>query len=104
MSVYALDRLVGITAVTSDRYPGSASAFLGASPDAAKLHAWTFARTCGGKATCTEVPKGGCPTGIDNGRIGQLAFRTYLEPATRTAPHPTTLVRNRVLRFRRRAR
>ena len=99
-SVYALEKLVGIISVTSDRWAGSAQKYAPQSADAPKLYAWKLARKCNGEPFCTEVPKGGCPTGIDNGKLGTLTFRTYLEPGTHTAPAPATLVRDRVLRFR----
>lgn len=102
VSVYALEHLVGIKSVASDKYPGSANRYLPADPESPKLYAWKIARRCNGEPGCLEIPKGGCPTGIDNGKLGSLAFRTYLEPSTKTAPSPSTLVRDRVLRFRRR--
>jgi hypothetical protein len=88
VSVYALEHLVGIESVSSDRYPGSAEQYL-PDPDASTLYAWKIARNCAGQSFCLEVPKGGCPTGIDNGKVGMLAFRTYLEPSRKTAPSPT---------------
>lgn len=102
VSVYAVEHLVGIDSVASDRYPGSAQAYLPGSGEAARLYAWKIARRCNGEAHCLEVAEGSCPTGIDNGKLGVLAFRTYLEPGTKTAPDPSTLIRDRVLRFRRR--
>ena len=99
-SVYALEHLVGLTGVASDKYPGSAQRFLPNDPDAPKLYAWKVARACNGEPFCLEVPKGSCPTGIDNGALGTLTFRTYLEPSSRTAPDPATLVRDRVLHFK----
>lgn len=100
VSVYAMEHLVGIQGVSSNSYPGSAQRYLSDS-EAPKLYAWKIARNCAGEAYCLEVPKGGCPTGIENGKVGSLAFRTYLEPTSKTAPSPSTLVRDRVLRFRR---
>jgi hypothetical protein len=99
-SVYALEHLVGITGVASDRYAGSAQKYLASDPDAPKLYAWKIARVCNGEPFCLEVPKGACPTGLDNGALGMITFRTYLEPATKTAPDPNTLVRDRVLHFK----
>lgn len=96
-SVYALQHLVGIASVASNHYPGSAAQYV--STDADKLYAYTLARTCTGPY-CLEVPVGSCPSGIANDALGALAFRTYLEPSTATAPDPSTLVRDRVIRFR----
>lgn len=101
VSVYAMEHLVGLESVASPRYPGSAQSFLGAADaDATKLFAWRIARTCGSDPYCMTVPKGGCPDGIENKKLGSIAFRTYLEPSSKTAPLPSTLVRDRILRFR----
>lgn len=102
VSVYAIEHLVGLESVASPVYPGSAQKFLGADPDAPKLFAVKIARTCGTDALCMQVDKGACPSGIENGALGSIAFRTYLEPSSKTAPLPSTLVRDRILRFRKR--
>lgn len=99
VSVYALEHLVGIAGVTSAEYAGSASKYLPSHPDAPSLYAWEIARSCSGGG-CLAVPTGGCPTGIDQGKLGFFAFRTYVEPGTATAPASETLVRDRVLRLR----
>jgi hypothetical protein len=101
-SVYAMEKLVGLVSVASDRYAGTAASYLPSDPEASKLYAWKFARHCDGDPFCTVVPKGACPTGIENGAYGNLTFRTYLEPSTNTAPSPSTLVRDRVLYFKKR--
>ena len=91
VAVYALQHLVGVASIAFA--PGSATD--------AHLYAYKIARTCGSDPYCLEVPVGACPTGIANGALGSIAFRTYLEPSTATAPSPSVLVRDRVLRFRR---
>ncbi len=100
LSVYAIEHLVGLVSVSSDTHPGSAQPFLKDSPAAPRLYAWKLARQCNGEPFCTEVPNGQCPAGLDDNKLGTITFRTYLEPSTRTAPDPSTLVRDRVLRFR----
>ncbi|HTJ47479.1 MAG TPA: hypothetical protein VL463_35515 [Kofleriaceae bacterium] len=97
-SVYAVQHLVGVASAASPRFPGSAQQYV--TTDAPKLYAYKIARSCGGDPYCLEIPKGACPDGLDNGALGAIAFRTYLEPTTATAPDPSTLVRDRVLRFR----
>lgn len=102
-SVYALEKLVGLKSVASDQYPGSAQQYLPADPASPMLYAWKLARRCGPlEPFCLEIPKGGCPTGMPNGALGTITFRTYLEPSSKTAPLPSTLVRDRVLSFRKR--
>jgi hypothetical protein len=101
VSVYAAEHLVGLESVASPQYPGSAQSFLGATDaDAPTLYAWKIARSCGSNPYCMTVSKGGCPDGIENRKLGSIAFRTYLEPSSKTAPLPATLVRDRILRFR----
>lgn len=97
-SVYAIQHLVGIASIASPAYPGSAQPYV--TTDADKLYAMKIARSCGNDPYCLEVPVGSCPTGIEANALGSIAFRTYLEPSSATAPSPTTLVRDRVLRFR----
>jgi hypothetical protein len=98
-SVYALQHLVGIASAANPRYPGSAQQYTSANAD--QLYAYKIARSCGTDPYCLPIPVGTCPSGIENNALGSIAFRTYLEPTTATAPSPTTLVRDRVLRFRR---
>lgn len=101
ISVYALRKLVGVAGVTSEKFAGSAARYLPGDVDAPRLYAYVLARTCAGRTHCLEVPRGDCPSGIDDGKVGILATRPYLEPGTHTGPAPTTLIRDRVLRFRR---
>lgn len=102
VSVYALQKLVGLTGVANDEYADSAGRYLPQDAALPVLYAWKIARTCNGEPYCLEVPKGACPTGIENGALGTLNFRTYLEPSSKTAPLISTLVRDRVLSFKRR--
>lgn len=101
-SVYALNKLVGIASVASDVYPGSAQRYLPRDPDASKLYAWKLARTCNGEPDCLEIPYGTCPDGMPDGAFGTVTFRTYLEPSSKTAPLPSTLIRDRVMAFKKR--
>jgi len=101
VSVYALQHLVGIAGADDTQgYVGSADAFASADPAVGQLYAWKIARDCGADPHCLEIAYGACPTGIDDGKLGAFAFRAYVEPTTATAPDPSTLVIDRVLRFR----
>lgn len=101
-SVYALEKLVGLASVASDEYATSARRYRPNDPDADKLYAWKLARSCNGEPFCLEIPYGTCPTGMPDGARGTINFRTYLEPSSKTAPLPSTLVRDRILAFKRR--
>ena len=98
-SVYAVEHLVGVASVDNLKYAGSAAAFLPSHPDASKLYAWKVARSCAGDPQCLAIPDAGCPNGVGAGKSGTITFRTYLEPKTKTAPDPSTLVLDRVIRF-----
>ena len=101
-SVYALEKLVGLASVASDEYAKSARRYQPNDPTADKLYAWKLARSCNGEPFCLEIPYGTCPTGMPDGALGTINFRTYLEPSSKTAPLPSTLVRDRIFAFKRR--
>jgi hypothetical protein len=96
-SVYAIDHLVGLRAVTSREWAGSAEPWLPGDPDASQLFAWRIARDCTGDPACLTIPVGTCPDGAALDAFLALAFRAYVEPTTFTSPDSTTLVRERVL-------
>jgi hypothetical protein len=98
-SVYAIEHLVGVASVHNGTYQGSAADYLPGDPDVGKLYAWKIARNCGSDPHCLPIPDAGCPTGLQAGAVGAIAFRVYLEPTTLTAPDPSTLVRDRVIHF-----
>lgn len=101
VSVYAMQHLVGVAGATDALgYAGSADAFVPGDPNAPALYAWKIARDCGADPHCLAIPSGACPTGIEDGKLGSFAFRAYVEPATATAPDPSTLVIDRIVRFR----
>ncbi|MDC0741743.1 hypothetical protein [Polyangium mundeleinium] len=99
-SVYALQHLVGVAAVSSKSWKGSAAKYLPNHPLVDKLYAYKIAQTCNGEAFCLEVPDAPCPNGIAPGSVAVIAFRAYLEPGTNTAPNPALLVPDGVLRFK----
>lgn len=99
-SLYALSHLVGVAAVTSADWAGSAERFLPGDPDASSLFAWRLARDCAGDPYCLEVPTGMCPDGAGLLQLLTITFRAYVEPGTATAPDPALLVPERVLHLR----
>ena len=100
VSVYAIDHLVGVAAVTSREWTGSAETFLPGDPDAPSLFAWRIARDCGSETQCLQIENGMCPDGVAPAGLMALAFRAYVEPGTATAADPSTLVRERALLLR----
>ena len=87
-SVYGLSHLYGIKSATTNDYQQNA-----------QLYSYKIARDCTGETYCLAIPAGSCPSGLDDKALGSIAFRTYLEPSTKTAPDPSTLVRDRVIHF-----
>jgi hypothetical protein len=101
VTVYALEHVIGVAAVTDADWAGSAAAWLPDHPDAPSLFAWTVARRCDGDPRCTAIPDAGCPTGVLGDAQGTFEFRSNLEPGTGTAPDASTMLVERVLRFSR---
>lgn len=96
-AVYALRHFIGVTAVDSRSFPGSANSWLPNDPDDAFLYAWKIARQCNGEDRCVEIPTT-CP-GVPELGLMNVTFRAYLEPETKTAPLPSEIVLDRVLRI-----
>jgi hypothetical protein len=96
-SVYAVQHLIGVAAVASDAWAGSASQYLPNHPLADELYAYRIARACDGAPYCLEIASQQCPDGIAPGAYSAIAFRAYLEPSTATAPDPATMVLDRVI-------
>jgi hypothetical protein len=96
-AVYALRHLIGVAAVDSRSFPGSADSWLPNDPDNAFLYAWKIARRCNGEDRCVEIPTT-CP-GVPELGLMNVTFRAYLEPETKTAPLPSEIVLDRVLRI-----
>lgn len=99
-SLYAVQHLAGVAAVSSKTWKGSAARYLPNHPLVDKLYAFKLARACDGEDYCLEVPDAPCPNGIAPGSLAAIAFRAYLEPSTHTAPDPQRLVPDGVLRFK----
>jgi len=99
-SVYALQHLAGVAAVSSKTWKGSAAKYLPNHPLVDKLYAYKIARDCKNEEFCLEVPNEPCPNGIAPGMLASIAFRAYLEPSTNTAPDPATLVADGGIRFK----
>lgn len=99
-SLYAVQHLAGVAAVSSKSWSGSAARYLPDHPLADKLYAYKIARACNGDEFCLEVPAAPCPGGIAPGALAVVAFRAYLEPTSNTGPDPALLVPDGVLRFK----
>jgi hypothetical protein len=100
-SNFAVDtstNLVGFTSVNSDEMVGSALAFLPDHPEADDLYAWIISRDCSMHlAHCIQLLDE-CPSPAP-GEAFQVSFRMYLEAATGSAPLPSELVLDRLIKF-----
>lgn len=76
---------------------GSAARFLPNNPYADKLYAYKFARDCGNEEYCFEVCTG-CP-GMELDETAYIAWRNYLEAATKTGADRAEIVLDRAIKF-----
>lgn len=99
VSVETVENQIGLEAVESDRFVGSARAFVPGDPQVDDLYAVVVARDCAPfdglpcmavATTCPGVP-------LDEPLV--IDFRAYLEPATGSAPIGSELVRDRAIKF-----
>lgn len=104
-------RMFGLATTYSPDFGDSARQYLPDDPDADMLYAWKIARHCAeGEAYCMEVNQPTfedmwgepyeCQPQLDlNSEEMWLAFRTYLEPATKTGPDDNELIYDQVIYF-----
>jgi len=96
-TLYDLTKAMGVVSVDSRKLAGSAADYIPNDPNVSKLYAYKVARSCKGAAHCVEVPTA-CP-GVALDKVTAIAFRTYLEPSTKTSPDPKELLLDHVTRF-----
>ena len=104
-------RLFGLQTTYSPDFGDSARRYLPDDPDADMLYAWKVARSCAeGELYCMEVTQPvfedmwgepyNCVPELDlNSEEMWLAFRTYLEPATKTGPDDNELLYDQAIYF-----
>jgi hypothetical protein len=99
VSVETVENQIGLDTVESDRFVGSARAFLPDDPQVDDLYAVAIARDCGpfGSIPCIAVPEA-CP-GVPLEDPLIIDYRAYLEPATGAAPLATELLPDRAIKF-----
>jgi hypothetical protein len=104
-------RLFGLETTYSPDFGDSARRFLPDDPHADRLYAWKVARHCAeGEPYCMEVTQPvfedmdgtpyACTPELElNSQEMWLAFRTYLEPATKTGPDDNELLYDQAIYF-----
>jgi hypothetical protein len=99
-SVYQEDKDLGISAVNSPVFAGSAMDYIPNNDNAPYLYAWKAARNCGNDPQCLkiELPEYLQPcTAVDLNLPLFVGFRAYLEPATAVGPNPAELLYDQVI-------
>ena len=102
-SIYQKDKELGISAVNSPVFAGSAIDYIPYNDNAPYLYAWKAARNCGNDPKCLkiEVPENLQPcTEVDLNKALFVGFRAYLEPATAVGPNPAELLYDQVIMFK----
>jgi hypothetical protein len=87
-------------------HPGTASYYLPGEPGIDKFYVWKVARNCNGEPACLEAkllhPEhiAACATKIAPDAPVRVAFRQYVEPATKIGPADAELLYDRAIVFR----
>jgi hypothetical protein len=100
--VLAVDHLVGVAGMTTAEYAGSAASFVPTDPNVALLYACRVGTSCAGVPSgecCLAVADAACPSGLGPNAEFSFSFRTYLDPTSDTAPDPSTLMPESVLKL-----
>jgi len=97
-TVYGADIWNGVGGVTSDQYQ-TTEEYLTGDPSAKYLYAYKIGRRCDGK-NCYTVPGPGLKAhGIELDQPIAIAFRTYLEPATKVGAAKSEILWDRAIKF-----
>jgi hypothetical protein len=98
-SVFGAAALNGVGAVSNFDFARTAEEYLPGNPAAKYLYVWKVSRSCDGGLGCLTVPWGVKAYGIDLDKPAFVAFRAYLEPATKVGPNWSEIVYDRVVKF-----
>jgi hypothetical protein len=98
-TIYGGDGWNGAGAVTDQDFNGTAEAYLPDDSNAKYLYVYKIARNCNGDPHCFEVPTGPGAYGIGLDQPLFIAWRSYLEKATKTGPSYSEIVYDRAIKF-----
>ncbi len=84
---------------TTRNFNGTAEEYLPDNPNAKYLYVYKIARNCNGDPHCFEVPTGPGAYGIGLDQPLFIAWRSYLEKATKTGPSYSEIVYDRAIKF-----
>jgi hypothetical protein len=98
-NVYGSDGWNGVGGATNLDFGGTAQAYLPYNPNAKYLYVYKVARNCNGDPNCFEVPTGPDDYGIALDQPLLIAWRLYMEKATKTGPAYTEIVYDKAIKF-----
>ncbi len=97
--IYGADGWDGVGAIHDAYFNGTAEAYLPGNPNAKYLYVHKIARNCNDDPHCFEVPTGPGAYGIALDQPLFIAWRSYLEEATKTGPSYSEIVYDRAIKF-----
>jgi len=97
--VNGADIFNAIGAISNLELNGTAEEYLPDNPNAKYLYVYKIARNCNGEPHCFEVPTGPGAYGISLNQPLLIAWRSYLEKATKTGPSYSEIVYDRAIKF-----
>jgi hypothetical protein len=96
---YGADIWNGVGMITDMDFNGTAGEYLPDNPNAKYLYVYKITRNCDGDPHCFEVPYNAEGYGIDLDQPLMIAWRLYLENATKTGPSYSEIVYDRAIKF-----
>jgi hypothetical protein len=98
-AIYGADGWNGVGAINDADFNGTAQEYLPDNPNAKYLYVYKIARNCNGDPRCYELPYGVGGYGIDLDQPLFIAWRVYLEKATKTGPSYSEILYDRAIKF-----
>jgi hypothetical protein len=98
-TIYGAAGWNGVGAIHDASFNGTAQEYLPDNPNAKYLYVYKIARNCNGDLNCFEVPTGPGAYGIALDQTLMIAWRSYLEKATKTGPSYSEIVYDRAIEF-----
>ncbi len=97
--LYGANGWNGVGAIHDAEFNGTAEEYLPDNPNAKYLYVYKIARNCNGDPHCFRVPTGPGAYGIGLDQPLFVAWRSYLEKATKTGPSYSEIVYDRAIKF-----
>ncbi|MDD4162886.1 MAG: hypothetical protein PHW87_10470 [Methanothrix sp.] len=98
-TIYGAEGWNGVGTIHDANFNGTAENYLPGNPNAKYLYVYKIARNCSGDLNCFEVPTGPGAYGIALDQPLYIAWRSYLEKATKTGPSYSEIVYDRAIKF-----